>query len=153
MQKDRKFLSVKATSFDSSTGEYSEVVNNYFISKGGEQFAMYRTTDGLEWIKPLKNLIPCLMIMTFWANKSDGITNLSQVRRNELCEFLDLKNNESLTGIFAKCIKRNGMVRVAGSNSDFMVNPMCFFKGKSYELKNRMDRYNSYLPKRKNEFE
>ena len=87
------------------------------------------------------------MILNFWANREDGITTLSPIRRSELCEFLELKNIESLTAVLSKCIKRNGLVRVGGSNNDFMVNPMCFYKGSSKELKNRLERYNSYLPK------
>lgn len=145
MGKTRKIFQVRTQEIDVHTGEIIGIKNSTtYINKSSEQFGMYRSTDGLEWTKTMKNQLLFMMVMNEYSNPRTGIVTLSPVLRKEICEFFSLESTRSLSNIISSTIQKDGLTRVNGSNNDFMVNPMCFFKGSTKDLVDRINQYKIY---------
>ena len=143
--KSRKVFRVVTQNVDVVTGEIlSQRQTTTYASRSSESFGMYRSTDGLEWALELKSQMLFLMVMNEYSNHKTGITTLSKLLRGEISEFFGFTSNRSLTNLISQSIDRNGLTRINGSMNDFMVNPMCFFKGSTKDLKDRINKYNEY---------
>lgn len=145
MKGNRKIFQVNTEEIDLTTGQVvSYKQSTTYINKNPESFGMYRSTDGLEWAKEFKNYLLFLLVMNEYSDPRTGIVTLSPYKRKEICEFFGYENRNSLSNTILNVIKAGGIVRVNGSNSDFMVNPMCFYKGSTKDFKERYDRYENY---------
>lgn len=131
--------------YDTNTGKYKVttvkcVYKNYAL----EHFTMVRFTDDDKWIKELKPVLPLLLIMSQWIDATTDIVPLSSDRRAYLCRFFDLSNPRSLTTLIAKAIRLDGMTRVNGSTSAFMINPAFIYRGSTKELAGKIKKYVEY---------
>lgn len=125
------------------TGEVQEMRRDW-ISTNSEMFGMYRTTAGLEWVIPFgEKELKLMMILQEYSDSGTAYVALSNQRRKDICAFLGLKSSRSLTSVICSLVSKDGIARVAGSNNDFMVNPLCFFKGSSRDIKTRIEKYNN----------
>jgi hypothetical protein len=128
---------------DLVTGEVVELRRDW-ISKNGEMFGMYRTTQGLEWIIPFNEKeLKLMMLMQEYSDTGTSYVALSSKRRRDISSFLGFNSARSLTTVIGGLIAKDGIARVGLSNSDFMVNPLCFFKGSSRDIKKRIEKYNN----------
>lgn len=130
---------------DTSTGEHliSEVKGIY-KHYALEHFTMVRFTDDDKWIKELKPVLPLLLIMSQWIDSSSDIVPLSSDRREYLCRFFDLSNPRSLTTLLSQAIRLDGMTRVNGSTSAFMINPAFIYRGSTKGLAGKIMKYVEY---------
>lgn len=146
MKGDRKIFRVETQSIDMRTGELvSSKMTTTYISRSSESFGMYRSTDGLEWAKQLKNHLLFLLVMNEYSDLRTGIISLTPSKRTDICMFFGYENKNSLSNTLKTVIGAGGMTRCNGSNFDFMINPMCFYKGSTKDFKDRYDRYQKYL--------
>lgn len=126
---------------DIVTGEIVEYRKDW-VSRNTEMFGMYRTTDGLFWLKQFNEKeLKLMMLLQEYSDMSTSYIALSQERRKEICSFLGLGNQKSLSSVLKRLCEKDGACRVSGSNNDFMVNPMCFFKGSTRDIKARIEKY------------
>ena len=131
--------------YDASTGGYKLTsVKGVYKSYALEHFTMVRFTDDDKWIKELKPVLPLLLIMSQWIDSASDIVPLSSDRREYLCRFFDLSNPRSLTTLLAQAIRLDGMTRVNGSTSAFMINPAFIYRGSTKGLAGKMMKYVEY---------
>jgi hypothetical protein len=132
---------------DLVTGEVISLRRDW-VSNNSEMFGMYRTTAGLEWVIPFgEKELKLMMLMQEYSDPNTAFIALSNNRRKDICSFLGFSTTRSLTSVLGKLIAKDGIVRAVGSNNDFMVNPLCFFKGSSKDLKARIEKYNNLKQK------
>ena len=131
--------------YDASTGGYKLTsVKGVYKSYALEHFTMVRFTDDDKWIKELKPVLPLLLIMSQWIDSASDIVPLSSDRREYLCRFFDLSNPRSLTTLLAQAIRLDGMTRVNGSTSAFMINPAFIYRGSTKGLAGKIMKYVEY---------
>lgn len=131
--------------YDTNTGKYKIItVKGVYKNYALEHFTMVRFTDDDKWIKELKPVLPLLLIMSQWIDATTDIVPLSSDRRAYLCRFFDLSNPRSLTTLLAQAIRLDGMTRVNGSTSAFMINPAFIYRGSTKELAGKIKKYVEY---------
>jgi len=145
MKGNRKIFQVQVKSKGLDGSESLEKVTTTYINRNSETFGMYRATDGLEWAKVLKHHLLFLLIMNEYSDPRTGIISLTPSKRLEICSFFEWENKNSLSNVLKTVIDAGGMTRCNGSNYDFMVNPMCFYKGSTKDFKERYDKYRDFL--------
>ena len=128
----------QSTVVDVSTGEVLEE-RSVFVDAALEQFGMFRTTEGIEWLLELGEVELKLLVMLHLWSDDDGSVSLSPIRREFVVRKLRTSGRtlrRSLVGLSEK----GALLRL--SKDDFVVNPSTFFKGGSKELKNKIKNYN-----------
>lgn len=136
--------------YDATTGAYRTMeIKGVYKSYALEHFTMIRFTDDDKWIKDLKPVLPLLLIMSQWIDSASDIVPLSSDRRAYLCHFFDLTNPRSLTTLISQAIKLNGLTRINGSTSAFMINPAFIYRGSTKGLATKMLKYAEYSGLRK----
>ena len=128
----------QSTVVDASTGEVLEE-RSVFVDAVLEQFGMFRTTDGIEWLLELGEMELKLLVMLHLWSDEDGSVSLSPVRRKSIMRKMRIHRNTISSALSGLCGK-DALLRL-GVN-DFVVNPSTFFKGGSKELKNKIKNYN-----------
>jgi hypothetical protein len=146
MRKNRKLVGQRVIeTLNTSTGEHSiSEIKGIYKSYALEHFTMVRFTDDDKWIKELKPVLPLLLIMSQWIDSASDIVPLSSDRREYLCRFFDLSNPRSLTTLLAQAIILDGMTRVNGSTSAFMINPAFIYRGSTKGLAGKIMKYVEY---------
>ena len=130
---------------NTSTGEiHVRSIKGIFKRYTLEHFTMVRFTDDDKWIKELKPVLPLLLIMSQWIDATTDIVPLSSDRREYLCRFFDLSNPRSLTTLLTQAVRLNGMTRVNGSTSAFMINPAFIYLGSTKGLSAKIMKYVEY---------
>ena len=131
--------------YDTSTGEYRiRNVKGIYKSYALEHFTMVRFTYDDKWIRDLKPVLPLLLIMSQWIDSTTDIVPLSSDRRDYLCRFFELRNPRSLTTLLSQAIRLDGMTRVHGSTSSFMINPAFIYRGSTNGLAGKIVKYMEY---------
>lgn len=147
MRKSRSVLvkQIEREQVNLSTGEViTTKIGGVYKTRILEQFTMVRFTDDDKWIKELKPVLPLLLIMSQWIDATSNIVPLSTDRREYLCQFFELNNPRSLTTLLTQAIKLNGIVRVNGSVSSFMINPSFIYRGSTKEMPKKQTQYQNY---------
>jgi len=131
--------------YDTDTGKYKvTTVKGVYKNYALEHFTMVRFTDDDKWIKELKPVLPLLLIMSQWIDATSDIVPLSSDRREYLCRFFGLSNPRSLTTLLTQAIRLDGMTRVNGSTSAFMINPAFIYRGSTKGLAGKIMKYVEY---------
>ena len=127
---------------DVETGEIVRTTSEY-VRKNTETFFMGRTTEGIEWLLNFKNLteVQLLILMLELENKNNK--NIITFTKLQLEETSKILNVAEIT--IKKCIQslinNDFLVRVTRSN--YIANPLTFYKGGTVELKSKLVAYNS----------
>lgn len=123
-------------------GQRTENTRSVYVSKSGESFGMFTTTDGLYWAVPLRGVLLLLMYLTSLSDQKTGFISLSTQRRKEIIKFFGWSNERSLGFMLADAIKLNGLCRINNSKNDFMLNPEYFFSGSTADKSEKINNYN-----------
>ena len=139
--KNKKVFSARHIVTDNTTGEIlDDKSTTTYVNRQSENFAMYSTTNGLEWAKEYKGYLLFLMVLNQYAD-NDGILCLSAYRRKEINKFFGWTNISSITNALSFLVSINGIKRL--SQNDFMINPETVYKGSTVSKQEKMNRYNS----------
>lgn len=139
--KNKKVFSSRHIITDNKTGEILDDKSSMtYLNKESDYFAMYSTTNGLDWAKPFKGYLLFLMVLNQYADNS-GYLCLSTYRRKEINKFFGWENNRSITNAIIFLVKNNGLKRI--SNNDFMINPETVYKGSSTTKQDKIKQYSS----------
>lgn len=122
---------------DGKTGEILES-RSVFVNSALEQFGMFRTTDGIEWLIELSEIeIKILALFHVWSEDS-GAIQFTPVKRDFVLRKLNISAPTLSRGI-SGLIKKGTVLRMG--RFDFIINPATFFKGSSKELKVKINNY------------
>lgn len=139
--KNKKVFSARHIITDNTTGEILDDKSTItYVNRQSENFAMYSTTNGLEWAKEFKGYLLFLMVLNQYSD-NDGILCLSAYRRKEINKFFCWSNVRSITNALSFLISINGIKRL--SQNDFMINPETVYKGSTVTKQEKINKYNS----------
>ena len=141
MSKNKNVFTSRQVIVDVVSGDILEdKITSRFQNRNSENFAMYTTTNGLEWAIPYKGYLLFLMVLNQYAD-NDGTLCLSAYRRKEINRFFGWTNSRSLTNALGYMIEINGIKRL--SQNDFMINPETVYKGSTVSKAEKITKYNS----------
>ena len=127
---------------DSNGNVTSSTERNILVNKTQESFIMLTTTDGIDWISPIRNYLAFLVCLFSYADKN-GIVSLTPLRKAEIQALFKWKSRgqvDNALGILLEynCIKRIG-------RGDYIVNPDTIFSGGTITKAEKSNLYNSIV--------
>lgn len=138
----------ESQTIDMETGEVKSITT-VTVRDVNERFGMYRTTQGLEWIKTFTGKeMQMMMLLNHIENVETHIVNLSPLIRQEIYEFFKI-GKSTLSDIISRMEDKKFLIRL--TNSDLMLNPSYFYKGGSKDLLKRIELFDREYEKRKKE--
>ncbi len=141
--RNKRVYTSRVQSVDFSTGEVlSDTNTSVVVSRHNEQFAMYSTTDGLDWAKPFKSYLLLMMLLNIYADR-DNVVSLSVRKRKKICDFFGWSSVVSLSNALGVLISLDGLRRI--SQNDFMLNPNMFYRGSVLSKASKVEMFNSLV--------
>ncbi len=131
---------------DVQTGELISTTAEY-VSDNRERFFMGRTTEGIEWMFKFKNLTELqllIMMMELESQKNRNIITFTNMQVKEAAEIIGV-SEAMITKCITNLIKADFLTRVSKSN--YLANPLTFYKGGTKELPIKYKTYLSYTVK------
>ena len=125
---------------DVNTGEIVKVTSEY-VRRNEETFFMGRTTEGLEWLLKFKNLteIQLLILMLELENyKNKNVITFTKLQLQEASNILGVAEI-TIKKCIQSLIANDFLIRVSRSN--YLANPLTFYKGGTAELQNKLRVY------------
>ncbi|NDV46245.1 hypothetical protein D0T49_04220 [Paludibacter sp. 221] len=133
----------QSTIVDAATGVILECRNTY-VNSTLEQFGMFRTTEGIEWLLNLTEIeIKILVLFHIWSDES-GAVQLTPIKRDFVLRKIKI-SSPTLSKAISGIIRKEAVVRMG--KYDFVINPTTFFKGSSKELKGKIEKFNELKKK------
>jgi len=141
MNSKRVYTAVERTR-DSVGNVVEQREHSFSVNKTQESFIMITTTDGVDWIAPIRNHFAFLVCLFSYADKH-GIVSLTPLRKSKLQALFKWKNKvqvDNALGVLLEydCIKRIG-------RGDYIVNPDTIFSGGTITKAEKSNLYNSIV--------
>ncbi|MFZ4798257.1 MAG: hypothetical protein ACOYMA_12245 [Bacteroidia bacterium] len=124
---------------DNLTGEIvSDRTKTIVYNSKSEKFIMVTTTNGIEWIKPIKGYLALLMFMVerYYDN---CVVSLSPLRKSEISEFFEWKNPKQIDLALSILLKHDVIRRIG--RGDYMINPETIFMGSTIDKATNINTY------------
>ena len=124
---------------DNLTGEIvSDRTKALVCNSKSEKFIMVTTTNGIDWIKPVKGYLGLLMFMVerYYDN---CVVSLSPFRKAEISEFFEWKNPKQIDLALSVLLKHDVIRRIG--RGDYMINPETMFIGSTMDKATNINTY------------
>ena len=126
---------------DMETGEVKTITTKS-VSSNSERFGFHRTTEGIEWICDFSgNEMKMLMILLEFENDKTMTVSLSKLEKDHILNLLNI-SKQYFYRVIKALIENDALVKL--SSSDFVLNPMFFYRGGSLKWKGKYEFYNSF---------
>lgn len=117
-------------------------IRNIVVNKEQEKFIMVTTTNGMDWVHPVRNYLAFLIYLSTISD-NNGMVALTPYRKAEIQVFFKWKNKvqvDNALGVLLKndCIKRVG-------RGDYIINPDTVFQGGTIKKVEKLNLYKSIV--------
>lgn len=130
-----------------STGEIKSVTT-VTVKNHNERFGMYRTTEGIEWIREFTGKeLQMMMLLNHIENVDSHVVNLSPLIKREIYEFFQITKS-TFSDLIGRMEDKKFLIRV--TPSDILLNPQYVYKGNSKDVAKRIETFYKEYDKIKN---
>ena len=138
----------ESQTIDYSTGEVKSITT-VTVRDTNERFGMYRSTEGLEWIKEFTGKeMHMMMLLNHLENIDTRIVNISPLIKEEIYRFFHISKS-TFSDMVGRMEGKKFLIRL--TPNDILLNPSFFYKGSSKDLLGRIKAFNEEYEKRRKE--
>jgi hypothetical protein len=134
----------ESQTIDFTTGEVKSITT-VTVRNTNERFGMYRSTEGLEWIKDFTGKeIQMMMLLNHLENSETKIVNISPLIKKEIYSFFSISKS-TFSDIIGRMEDKKFLIRL--TSNDILLNPSFFYKGSSKDVLPRIKSFNEEYEK------
>lgn len=134
---------------DFETGEL-KISTSEYVSKNVETFFMGRTTQGLEWLLKFNSLTELqvfILLIELENIKNNYVITFTKLQLEETAKILSVAEI-TIKKVLQQLIKNDFLIRISKSN--YLANPLTFYKGGTKELNEKHSNYQKNKIRRDN---
>lgn len=136
----------ESQTIDFTTGEVRSITT-VTVRDVNERFGMYRSTEGLEWIKEFSGKeMHMMMLLNHLENTETRIVNISPLIKEEIYRFFKI-GKSTFSDMMGRMEDKKFLIRL--TPNDLLLNPSFFYKGSSKDILSRIKTFNEEHDKRR----
>lgn len=134
----------ESQTIDMTTGEIKSITT-VTVKQANERFGMYRTTEGVEWIKEFTGKeMHMMMLLNHIENVETRIVNISPLIKDEIYRFFNI-GKSTFSDMIGRMENKRFLLRL--TSNDILLNPRFFYKGTSKDVLERIKMFDEQYDK------